>query len=281
MKESGNSAPVTALVRTYDRDRYLAGLFAPRRVRDALMGLYAFNCELDRIPAIVTEPSLGEIRLQWWREALENVGSRHVTGNPVADCLTEAITTHSLPKALLLGMIDARSADLDGGGFADMTALNAYFYKTHGALFSLAAAIVGVPTSGIAPLLNAAAEAYGTTRVLLRLPHDAAAGRVMLPLSVLDEHGLTPEGVLVGEGDAIRGVISQLSESTRDALAKCRECLADSPIDVSHVIAPVSVVEPNLWALEKPGLRPLHEVTEINPLVQFFRIWRSSRTGRI
>ena len=56
-----------------DYDRYLSALFAPACRREALFALIAFNHEIARIPEAVSEPMLGRIRLQWWREVLEAV----------------------------------------------------------------------------------------------------------------------------------------------------------------------------------------------------------------
>src|SRR5258706_7401227 len=60
-------SPVAALVRRHDRDRYQTVLFAPAARREALFALYAFNYEIARVRESVTEPMLGQIRLQWWR----------------------------------------------------------------------------------------------------------------------------------------------------------------------------------------------------------------------
>src|ERR1700720_1226840 len=64
-------SPVAALVRRHDRDRYQTALFAPAGRREALLALYAFNYEIARVRESVTEPMLGLIRLQWWREVLD------------------------------------------------------------------------------------------------------------------------------------------------------------------------------------------------------------------
>src|SRR4051812_12730884 len=56
--------------RRYDRDRYQTGLFAPSDRREALFALYAFNYEVARVRESVTQPMLGQIRLQWWREVI-------------------------------------------------------------------------------------------------------------------------------------------------------------------------------------------------------------------
>ena len=62
--------------RELDYDRYLAALLAPRAARDGLMALAAFHGEIARIPRTVREPGVGDIRLQWWRDALRDAG-RH------------------------------------------------------------------------------------------------------------------------------------------------------------------------------------------------------------
>src|SRR3954470_19055619 len=61
-------SPVAALVRRHDRDRYQTVLFAPAARREALFALYAFNYEIARVRESVTQPTLGLIRLEWWRE---------------------------------------------------------------------------------------------------------------------------------------------------------------------------------------------------------------------
>ena len=85
-------SPVAALVRRHDRDRFQTVLFAPAAHREALFALYAFNYEIARVRESVTQPMLGQIRLQWWREniaaAFEGSAIRH---HPVAEALTAAI----------------------------------------------------------------------------------------------------------------------------------------------------------------------------------------------
>ena len=57
-------------MRHHDRDRFQTALFAPAERREALFALYAFNYEIARVREAVREPMLGQIRLQWWREAI-------------------------------------------------------------------------------------------------------------------------------------------------------------------------------------------------------------------
>ena len=92
-----------AQLRLHDPDRYLTARLAPKPSRPALITLYAFNAELARICDAVSEPALGEIRLQWWRDALDGADTDVKTGAPLADALMQTIRAHELPKPLLLG----------------------------------------------------------------------------------------------------------------------------------------------------------------------------------
>ncbi len=76
-------------VRRLDHDRYLAALFAPAEARAALLALYAFNLELARVPELVTEPLLGEVRLSWWREARAEARAGTPGRHPVALALPD------------------------------------------------------------------------------------------------------------------------------------------------------------------------------------------------
>ena len=60
-------------VRRHDWDRYLFTLFAPADVREDLFTILAFNTEIARIPDMVSEPLLGQIRLQWWQDSINKI----------------------------------------------------------------------------------------------------------------------------------------------------------------------------------------------------------------
>ncbi len=264
-------------VRAHDPDRYLTALMAPRRVRKSLMALYAFNAELARIPNLVTEPALGEFRLQWWRDVLERMDGKTTLGAPLADDLGMAITDHDLPKPLLLGMIDARSADLDGGGFPDLQALKAYLYKSEGAAFALSARILAAANAGTGRAANAAALAYGLVKIMCALPRDAAAGRVMLPLSMLDAHDIQLEQLLAGKGGGeLEPFLAELAGEARAARDEAFQQMAELDPVARRAFAPLALVESYLTVLESSNHRPLQDVADINPLVRFWKLWRAS-----
>ena len=84
---SGNLAACLDDVRRRDHDRFLTALLAPANRRAALFALYAFNAEIARVREAVSEPMLGQIRLQWWRETIEALARGEVRGHEAAAAL--------------------------------------------------------------------------------------------------------------------------------------------------------------------------------------------------
>ncbi len=85
-----HSGYIRDLVRAGDQDRYWSALLAPEPARGDLLALYAFHLELARIPGQISQPQLGEIRLQWWRDALAAALSGEDADHPVLIALVEA-----------------------------------------------------------------------------------------------------------------------------------------------------------------------------------------------
>src|ERR1051326_4242605 len=133
-----------ATVRRADPDRYFSTLFAPAGKRPFLFALYAFNHEIARIGEIVREPMMGEIRLQWWREGLQEVRLGNPRAHDVLRALSQTFEAVELPQELFESMLDARAFDYSAETFASGAARDAYIDATSGNLTRLAARILGV-----------------------------------------------------------------------------------------------------------------------------------------
>src|SRR5204862_131662 len=111
--ELEEASSLAALVRRHDRNRYQTALFAPAGRREALFALYAFNHEIARVRESVTQPMLGQIRLQWWREVIDGAyAGAAPRRHEVAEPLTAAIRDFRLSRGHFDRIIDAREADL-------------------------------------------------------------------------------------------------------------------------------------------------------------------------
>lgn len=105
-----------AQLRRTDPDRWLSSRFIADPMKRAdVAALYAYDGELARAPRVASSPLLGEMRLTWWREALEEIyAAGPVRRHPVALALDVAVKRRAIPREPLETMIDARYAELPG-----------------------------------------------------------------------------------------------------------------------------------------------------------------------
>lgn len=274
MHEAGRGDTVRRIARSGDPDRALAALFAPRQIRVDLFALYALNVELARIAEQVSEPELGAIRLQWWREALECAKEGEATGHPVADAFGEIMRRRSLAPERIAGLIDARAFDVERNIMPDWSSLEAYLGDTAGTLFALGAACGGASGASVESAASQAGLAYGLTGLTRALPVHAASGRVYLPAEALARHGTSPEAVLAGKTeDGLRALLAELYQQAREALAEARRQVAELEPPAQAAFLPLCLVEPYLDSLEK-SRDPVREIAGIDPL---YRLWRMAR----
>ena len=93
-------------LRSLDGDLFLCHLFTPEHLRADMLTLYSIYADSARIPFIVSEPMLGAIRFQWWREVIDG---KHLDTAPVSSFLNAS----NLPRDLLHKLIDAREGLFD------------------------------------------------------------------------------------------------------------------------------------------------------------------------
>jgi phytoene synthase len=142
-------------VRAADRDRYISVLYAPEHKRAPLFALYAFNAEIASVRDRIREALPGEIRLQWWRDAIAN---GEAGGHPLAEALLAAIGSHNLPKKPFDDYLEARIFDLYDDPMPGRAELEGYCGETASALIQLAALVLdpsAAPTAAEAPVSSA------------------------------------------------------------------------------------------------------------------------------
>ena len=267
-----------ALVKSRDRDRYWSALFAPAPKQPALLALYAFDAELDHILAAVQEPLAGEIRLQWWRDAIDLTSAGTRTGNPVADSLRAAILQHNLPKDRLTGMIDARVPALFSEAPPDEAALKDTLREKEGAVFALAAAILGDEGEQAKAAAVHAGIAFGLTKMLVAVPFLASRQKPFLPSSYIESRGIEPAAIYKGETRAsFEAALADLRGAASRALQRFRESSAGLDPAAWPAFLPLTLVKPYLRAMAAPDYDPLHTTVAMSPLRRFWRIWRAAR----
>jgi phytoene synthase len=269
-----------ALVRAGDKDRFLATLFAPQKYRRALYALYAFNLEVTRTRELAREPMPGEMRLQWWRDALGGAGRGEVDAHPVAASLRDVVVRYRLPPVTFLDLIDARSFDLYDEPMASQSYLERYAAQTSSALIELASRILADGRDpGTSDLSRHAGIAYAFAGLLRALPIHASRGQLYLPADLMERYGAQAADVFAGKATIeLRAVLAELRLLARHHLGAARGLLNDLAPEVAPALLPVALVRPALDRMERRFYQPLRP-TELPQWRRQWILWRAARKG--
>ena len=264
-------------------DRYLAALLAPADKAPGLLAIAAFCAEIARIPATIREPMMGEIRLQWWRDAIATGSPVKASGHPVADAVAEAIGIYHLETEPFLAIIDARAFDLTGDLHADISGLEAYMAATEGLPFALAARVMGLAELPDDVIRNAGL-AYGLARALCRLPALIHNGGFPVPQSVLSEHGVNRGGLAerpfaAATVSGVEKAVESLRQRAENALAEARVIVAKRSRETSVTFLPLAMVEPYFRVQRRKEFRSVEQIASVLPLTRIWCLARARLTG--
>lgn len=240
------------IVEKGDGIRFRTVMAAPVAARALLFPLYALNVEISRAPWVTQEPMIAEMRLQWWRDALEEIGGgggvrKHEVTTPLARVLSPA-QAQRLDEAAA-----ARRWDIYKEAFEDQAHMDAYIDQTAGHLMWTACEVLGADAQAEQAVRDLAFAA-GTAAFLRAVPALVDVGRI----PVLD--GTDAGVVALAKRARARLTRPPVAKSVRPALWPAIG--ADKTLD-QVIRDPAAVIEGRL----DPGLTP-------------FRLARTALLGR-
>lgn len=219
-----------ALVENADPDRFNPTLLGTENAQKILFPLYALNVEVSRAPWVTQEPMIAEIRLQWWRDALEEIREgKQVRSHEITEPLAAILDPEgamSLDK-----LVQARSWDIYSDPFKDRAEFDAYIDATYGNLVWTAARLIAPQAneavirnfayaSGVAAMIRAASQLKTLNKN--PLPIDSPDG-----LKALAEHGQMALSKAVGARDALSKSLDPLLMSGWQARPTFKTALSD------------------------------------------------------
>ena len=209
-----------AQVRRLDHDRWLCILLAPEKAQRDLLALTAFNLEIARIREVIREPHMGLIRLQWWRDAVDEAQAGRPREHPVCLELRRLLATGSIGAAALVALIDGREKDIDDTPCADLADLTAYADATSGALAAMSARLCGAQDDASIAAASAIGRGWALTGILRAASFHAGARRCYLPTQALLRAGVSLESWFAGRPEpASRAVVADIAAAATTTLA--------------------------------------------------------------
>jgi 15-cis-phytoene synthase len=258
---------------THAYDDYLVALLAPKELRSDLIALAAYLGDIRRIPFTVSEPHLGEIRLQWWRDTLQTGSSG---GNPVAEAVIDAAVRRGWSRALLADPLDALAAELYPEPFSDDAAFERYVAGLDHALLKISVQTFAAPsTAETEQVIEHAAQGLGRVRVLRRLPHLLSLGRCPMPVAAMPEDA-APER----QAQALRNAVEKVVADAQRHQDIVTTALRRAPATLRQALLQVSLARPYLRAMQGQGYDPLHDLADISPITRVSTLWLAKLRSR-
>jgi 15-cis-phytoene synthase len=256
------------LVAQADKVRYWSSLYAPEDRRDALFALYAFDLEIAAVGERVREPMAGEIRLQWWREALEGSRGEEAAANPVAAALLAILQRHGAGGQPMLGLIEARRFNVYDEPMATVAQLETYAQATAGTICHFAAQLLGVTGARFEEICNEA----GLAQTYLKAVE--APGRGYIPTEILGHYGA--ERAAATATFELRAALAEMRLRARRHLNRAAELLPSGPQQILPALLPAALIKPALALMESRSYDPTRP-PRLSPLRQQWLIWRAAR----
>lgn len=263
-----------------DPDRYLATLYAPADKRPALAALYLFNAEIAAIRDRIHEPLPGEIRLQWWRDALA-AGQDGAAGHPLAMALVEVIAQHQLPLAAFDRYLEARIFDLYDDPMPDRTHLEGYCGETASAIIQLAALILEPEAApDFASASGHGGCALGIAGILRLLPRHHARGQCFVPGDILKAVGTTHEEFLSGENAAAaERAVEAMVALGREHAARFASDAKDMPSSLRPAYLPVALAPAYLDRVAASASHALVSIADVSTIRRHWLLLRRALRG--
>lgn len=282
MAAAADLSPCAVELRRHDPDRLLTALFADADRREGLFALYAFNLEVARTREMVSEPMLGQMRLQWWREAIEGIYAGRARRHYVIDPLAAAVARHGLARELFDRIIDAREQDMEREGPRTVAELTDYAAASSASLVQLALQLLAE-----AELSPQAAEqghhvgvAWALTGLLRAVPFHARARRLYLPADLLAEAGVSATDLLeLRRPQGLPAVVRRIAELARAELAAAR-ALPRPPRRLLPAVLPAVLADLYLERLAAAGYDPFDARVQQVPPLRVVRLMLAQLRGR-
>ncbi|XP_041961740.1 NADH dehydrogenase (ubiquinone) complex I, assembly factor 6 isoform X1 [Alosa sapidissima] len=269
------------LVRSRDYDGFLSALLLPEAARRSALALRAFNVELAQVKDSVSQKTIGLMRMQFWRTAVEEIYRDDPPLQPISTELWKAARTHTLTKRWLLRIISEREKDLEDRAYRNLQELEAYSENTQSSLLYLLLETIGIKDVHADHAASHIGKAHGIVTCLRATPYNSRRRRVYLPMDICMLHGVSQEDFIRGSREQnVRDVVYDIASQAHVHLQHARSFSKSVPAAASAAFLQTVVLEDYLQRVRKVDFDVFHpSLQKRNPLLPlqlYFRSWKET-----
>ncbi|MBL8540952.1 MAG: squalene/phytoene synthase family protein, partial [Betaproteobacteria bacterium] len=152
----------------------------PEAKRQAVAAIHAFRQEVQEAVVDISDPTLGTVKLQWWRNQIAAVFDG-TPQHPVASALQALVRTYTLPAPHFLALIDGIEGDLAMPRYPDLDTLVRYCDLTGAVPNALTAEILGYRDTRTIDCVRDLGTACALACVVRDVGRAARRDRIYLP----------------------------------------------------------------------------------------------------
>lgn len=269
------------LVRSRDYAGFVCSLLLPEEARRSSLALRAFNVELAQVKDSVSQKTIGLMRMQFWKTAIEEIYRDEPPNQPVSSELWRAVRKHYLTKRWLLRIVKERETDLDDRAYRTLQELESYSENTQSSLLYLLLEALGLKDVHADHAASHIGKAQGIVTCLRATPYHSRRRRVYLPMDVCMQHGASQEDFIRGSRErVVRDVVFDIAGQAHAHLQHARSFSHSVPPTAAPAFLQTVVLEDYLQRLRRADFDVFHpSLQKRNPLLPiqlYLRSWRTS-----
>uniref|UniRef100_A0A7N6BS72 NADH dehydrogenase (ubiquinone) complex I, assembly factor 6 n=1 Tax=Anabas testudineus TaxID=64144 RepID=A0A7N6BS72_ANATE len=269
------------LVRTRDYDGFVCSLLLPEDARRSSLALRAFNVELAQVKDSVSQKTIGLMRMQFWKTAIEEIYRDEPPNQPVSSELWRAVRKHYLTKRWLLRIITEREKDLDDRAYRNLQELETYSENTQSSLIYLLLECLGLKDVHADHAASHIGKAQGIITCLRASPYHSSRRKVYLPMDVCMLHGASQEDFIRGSREQnVRDVVYDIASQAHVHLQHARSFSHSVPAAATPAFLHTVVLEDYLQRVRRADFDVFHpSLQKRNPLLpiqMYLRSWKKT-----
>uniref|UniRef100_A0A8C9Z3X2 NADH dehydrogenase (ubiquinone) complex I, assembly factor 6 n=1 Tax=Sander lucioperca TaxID=283035 RepID=A0A8C9Z3X2_SANLU len=269
------------LLRSRDYDGFVSSLLLPEEARRSSLALRAFNVELAQVKDSVSQKTIGLMRMQFWKTAIEEIYRDEPPNQPVSAELWRAVRKHYLTKRWLLRIITEREKDLDDRAYRNLQELEKYAENTQSSLIYLLLECLGLKNVHADHAASHIGKAQGIVTCLRATPYHSSRRKVYLPMDICMLHGASQEDFIRGSREQnVRDVVYDIASQAHVHLQHARSFSNNVPAAANLAFLQTVVLEDYLQRVRRADFDVFHpSLKNRNPLVPiqlYIRSWKKS-----
>ncbi|XP_074661856.1 NADH dehydrogenase (ubiquinone) complex I, assembly factor 6-like [Tubulanus polymorphus] len=247
------------LVRKSDYENFLATLLLPRLTRSTVFAIRAANVEISQIHDTVSDSNIGLMRIQFWKDSINNIYKGKPPHTPIALELTKAVKRHNISKQWLMRLLIARESRMNNQQFKNMDEVEEYSDNSVTPIYYLILESLGIKDINADHVASHIGKTHGIVTLLRSTLFHSSRQHVYLPLDLMIQYNVSQQDLIRGiKEQKVKDLVYDIASIAHQHLTKARSLKADLPPNAYKAFLSTAGLEAYLTRLQKADFDLFH-----------------------